>query len=119
MNNKDYITLYSTFALSETDRGIVFHTLPQREMVACIRPSEISRQRAVRGIGIPVYEHSVHLHDVVCHQKGIQYLHERHLRVWVCREDRSEKIDIHKRMFLIVIVIEHLETGGDRVEVIV
>lgn len=54
-----------------------------------------------------------------CHQKGIQYLHERHLRVWVCREDRSEKIDIHKRMFLIVIVIEHLETGGDRVEVIV
>ena len=35
------------------------------------------------------------------------------------REDRSEKIDIHKRMFLIVIVIEHLETGGDRVEVIV
>ena len=29
------------------------------------------------------------------------------------------KLIFHKRMFLIVIVIEHLETGGDRVEVIV
>ena len=70
-------------------------------------------------IDVPVYEHPVHFRDVVSHQKRVQNLHECHLRVWVCREYGSEKIDIHKRMFLIVIVIEYLEAGNARVEIVV
>lgn len=79
----------------------------------------MSRQGAESGIGIPPDEHPVHVHDVVRCQDDVQDFHEGHLYESVCQQDRSEKIDIHKRMFLIVIVIEHLETGGDRVEVIV
>ena len=33
MNNKDYITLYSTFAPAEAERRVVFHPLPQGKVV--------------------------------------------------------------------------------------
>ena len=79
----------------------------------------MSRQGAESGIDVPSDKPLVHIHDIVRGQDDVQDFHEGHLREAICREYRSEKIDIHKRMFLIVIVIEHLETGGDRVEVIV
>ena len=106
------------YALSEADWRIVFQTLPQREMVVCVRPSEMSRQRAEGGIDVSSDQHPVHVNDVVGGQDDVQDFHESHLREAVCREDRSEKIDVHKRCLLIVIVIEYLETGNARVEIV-
>lgn len=79
----------------------------------------MSRQGAESGINIPPDEHPVHVHDVVCGQDDVQYFHEGHLCEPICRQDRSEKIDIHKRLFfLIVIVIEYLEAGNAPVEIV-
>ena len=69
-------------------------------------------------IGIPVYQEPVHIHDVPCRQENVQDLHERHLRVGVNRHYRSFEVDFHPVYVLIVIVIEYLEVGNARVEVI-
>lgn len=60
------------YALSETDGRIVFHALPQREMVVCVRPSEMSRQRAEGGIDVSSDKHPVHVHDIVGGQDDVQ-----------------------------------------------
>lgn len=73
------------YALSETDGRIVFHALPQREMVVCVRPSEMSRQRAEGGIDVSSDKHPVHVHDIVGGQDDVQDFHESHLRETVCR----------------------------------
>jgi hypothetical protein len=73
------------YALSEADWRIVFQTLPQREMVVCVRPSEMSRQRAEDGIDVSSDKHPVHVHDVVGGQDDVQDFHESHLRETVCR----------------------------------
>lgn len=78
----------------------------------------MSRQGAESWIGIPSDQHPVHLHDVVRGQDDVQDFHKCHLCEPVCRQDRSEKIDIHKRVFLIVIVIEYLEAGNARIEIV-
>ena len=69
-------------------------------------------------IGIPVYQGSVHIHDVPCRQENVQNLHERHLRIGVNRHYRSFEVDFHLVCVLIVIVIEYLEAGNDRVEIV-
>lgn len=104
------------YALSEAEGRIVFHALPQREMVVGIGPSEMSRQGAESGVDVSSDQHPVHVHDIVRSQDDVQDFHESHLREAVCREDRSEKIDVHKRCLLIVIVVEYLETGDARIE---
>ncbi|EEO58773.1 hypothetical protein BSCG_05702 [Bacteroides sp. 2_2_4] len=53
-----------------------------------------------------------------CRQENVQDLHERHLRVGVNRHYRSFEVDFHPVYVLIVIVIEYLEVGNTRVEVI-
>lgn len=53
-----------------------------------------------------------------CRQENVQDLHERHLRVGVNRHYRSFEVDFHPVYVLIVIVIEYLEVGNARVEVI-
>lgn len=106
------------YALPETDGRIVFHALPQREMIVCIRPSEMSRQRAEGGIDVSSDKHPVHVHDIVGGQNDVQDFHESHLREAVCREDGPRKLMFISVCLLIVIVIEYFKTRETVIEIV-
>lgn len=106
------------YALSETDGRIVFHALPQREMVVCVRPSEMSRQRAEGGIDVSSDKHPVHVHDIV----EVRMMFRISTKA-ICVKLSVGKTGPRKLMFisvclLIVIVIEYFKTRETVIEIV-
>ena len=62
------------------------------------------------------------LYSTRCHRvkwlSENDHLHERHLRIGVNRHYRPFEVDFHPVYVLIVIVIEYLEAGNARVEIV-
>ena len=101
------------YALSETDGRIVFHALPQREMVVCVRPSEMSRQRAEGGI-------SIRFTSTILLEVRMMF---RISTKAICVKLSVGKTGPRKLMFisvclLIVIVIEYFKTRETVIEIV-